>query len=117
MITDHLNELTRSVDGLSDEAAELRVELRSLGLELARKTRLLWVAMIAGFIVTVVVVASAYVVTLNNAEAIERNNRKLCPMVELSIQRPGDPKPTTPRGEIVTRRATQLYKDYNCQGK
>lgn len=104
---DKLDELTRSVNRLAREASELRFEL-------VRRTRLLWVALIALFIATVVVTGAAYAVTLDNAHAIERNNQKLCPMITILLPLPGDPPSTTDRGRLIIERAERVARDFHC---
>lgn len=104
---DKIDDLKRSVDRLSREAGEIRREL-------ARKTRLLWVVMVGGFIGTVMLIVAGYAVTLSNTQAIDDNNQKLCPMLRVFIPLPGDPQPDTPRGRLIVERIKGAMSDLHC---
>lgn len=106
-MVDKIDELRIAVNRLAGEAAELRAEV-------ARKTRSLWVGLVGLFLVTMAVLGSAYVVTIENSKAIESNNRKLCPMVTVLIPRPGEPLPSTVRGRLVVERAEKVAHDLGC---
>ena len=107
-MNENLAELKTSVDRLSDEATDIRAQLRS-------RTRALWVAITVGGILLTVVLAAAVAVTLNNSQRIARNNQKFCPFIGILIPQPGDPQPTTPRGVKVGEDAARVSHDFGCQ--
>jgi hypothetical protein len=100
--------LKKAVDDLSDEARELRSEMR-------RRTTALWAAVGVAAVVLSVVLAAAFQVSLENRRRIEVNNRKLCPMISLLVAQPGKSQPTTQHGRDVAREAAELYQQYGCR--
>lgn len=102
-----MDQLKRSVDRLSKEAMEIRAEMHA-------RTIMVWRAICIGAIIVILTFFAAWKVTLDNRHAIEINNYKLCPMLEVSTVKPGDSPPTTARGREVAARATQLYTDFDC---
>lgn len=104
---ERLTNLTQAVDELADEARAIRSELR-------RRTAALWVAVLTGGVVLLVVVAAAVVVSLDNARAIEDNNRRWCPLVGLLVDKPGEAPATTARGARISAEATGLARQFHC---
>lgn len=106
-MSESVTELTASVDRLSEEASDIRIQLRA-------RTRALWVAVTVGGILLAVVLAAAIAVTFNNSAAIARNNAKFCPFIGILIPMPGDPQPTTARGIRVAEDAKRVARDFGC---
>jgi len=104
---DRMSELKASVDRLSSEARDIRREMK-------RKTNTIWVAMLAGGIALLTTMAAAYTVTINNAEAIDTNNRKFCPVIEILLPLKGDDAPTTERGRDIVARAEKVARELHC---
>lgn len=105
--------LTAAVDRLSDEAADIRAQLRS-------RTRALWTAIIVGGIVLLVVIAAAVAVSLDNKEAIAANNLRWCPVVLPLAPRAEDPPPVgTPeqqeRAVRIRVAFSKLVTDFGCK--
>lgn len=97
-------DLTNSVDRLTGEAIDVRAQLRS-------RTRALWVVVGVGGVLLGLLVW----VTLNNSQAIARNNAKLCPFIGILIPQPGDAQPSTPRGVQIGEDAKRVSRDFGCQ--
>lgn len=107
-----LTELTAAVDRLSNEAFDLRTQLRA-------RTAALWTAITIGGVILAVVIAAAYAVSLNNRSAIAENNQRWCPVVRPLAPRPGDPPPAgTPeqveRAQRIRTAFTKLVDDFGC---
>ena len=107
-MNESLEHLVASVDRLSQETVRVRGELR-------RRTLTLWVALAACGVLALVMGLGAYTVGRDNRRAIERNNQRWCPFVEVFIVKPGEPQPTTERGRIIVQRAIRLYDEFNCR--
>jgi hypothetical protein len=104
---DRINELKESVDQLSRDAENVRREQH-------RQTRALWIAIVAVAVAGLLFTVATLLLVKRDADQIEHNNGKFCPMISILIPAPGTPTTTTPRGKIVTARAEQLFKDFHC---
>ena len=106
--------LEGAVRALIVSSRETNRYLQALEEQLRRRTRALWGAIIASALVVAVAVGVSYVVVLDNRQQIEVSQRKLCPMVLLTVPQPGDPPATTERGRLFAARATALAEAYGC---
>ncbi len=108
-----LTDLTEAVDRLTDEAKDLRSQLRS-------RTTALWVAITVGGVILLVVIAAAYSVSLNNRDAIAANNLRWCPVVEPLAPRAGDPPPAGSPEQVerairIRKAFSKLVDDFGCR--
>lgn len=105
-----IEDLTVAVDRLTDEASDLRAEMR-------RRTRALWAGWAVGALVLTVCLVAAFMVSLSNQEAIEENNQRWCPTLNILVPGPDDPQPTNERGRYVAEQFRSLAVGFGCVPK
>lgn len=106
-------ELRAAVDRLSDESQQIRREMH-------RRTRVFIAAVLVGGIVLAAVVCAAFMVSLNNRQAIEESQRRWCPVVEPLAPKPGDPPPQgnaeqRERSQRIRDEFSRLVTDFGCR--
>ena len=106
--------LEGAVRALIDSSRETNRYIQALEQQLRRRTRALWGAITASALVVALALGMTYVVILDNRRQIEASQRKLCPMVLLTVPQPGDPPASTERGRLFAARATALAEAYGC---
>lgn len=98
--------LNESVDALATDARLLRMEMR-------KRTRTMWTAIIVGAVLLAAAICATYIITSNNSHQIDANNQKFCPIIE-SLAAPGA---TTPKGVTIQNQMNRLLHDrhFDCE--
>ncbi len=109
-----INELSATVDVLSQRVHELAAEVRTSNAEQRKRTSTLRLVVVALTVLVAVAVVAAATVLLDNRAQIAESNRRWCPMVVALVPQPGDPQPTTERGRLIAREFTRLSVDFGC---
>ncbi len=109
-----INELSATVDRLSERVHELAETVRVGNTELRRRTNTLRLVVLALVVVVAIAISAATTVLLDNRAQLEANNRKFCPLIEPFVVKPGDPPSTTPRGRQIAASFAQISKDFHC---
>lgn len=103
--------MKEAVNRLHESVELLREELRNT-------KRALWAGIAIGITATLLIVGVSYRSLDQNQEAISaaiaESNRKFCPILLIFVPRPGEPGPSTGRGQIVAERVTALAREFGC---
>lgn len=110
-----INELSGTVDRLSERVHELAETVRTGNTELRRRTNTLRLVLLAVVIVLAVAISAATTVLLDNRAQLEENNRKFCPLIEPFVPKPGEPPSPTPRGKRIAQSFAQIAVDFHCK--
>jgi hypothetical protein len=121
--------LTQSVDHLTEEAHALRDMIerleadieaqnkinetrnRLIERDIRSKTVTTRIALVLIFVLLVI----ATTISLDNARAISDFGQKLCPVLLVQVQKPGDPPRTTDAGRSMAREAANVARLLECR--
>lgn len=102
--------LDQRVQSWVEQGEEFRATMDRLTEAVDRQTRVQRTALIVGTIVALVLI----VVLGDNRLQIRALQQKLCPLVSLSITRPGQAPPSTAHGRDVEAAARDLASAFGC---
>lgn len=107
---DRPSTLTEQVQTLIDQGEGSRAAVELLTEAVERQTRAHRTMMVLGGVLALLIV----VVLGDNRLQIGQLQHKLCPLVSLSITKPGQAPPSTQHGRDVERAARALARDFGC---
>lgn len=102
--------LAESVQTLVEQGTATTVDVRLLTAAVRAQTRALRWAVGVG----IVIVFGLALVLFDNRMQVQQLQRRLCPMVTLSIHQPGQAPPSTARGRDIEAAARALAGSFGC---